>query len=305
MRRTRPAPPAVVFALLLSLIPPPPVAHAVAPSDSAPSALDRLRSAYEARDASAYAAVFTPDFRFHFGDAEGRAAHPGGWGREEEALSARHLFEGFVDRTGVPRPAARAIALDLGHLVAGPDPEFPCDPDHHVLVDAANVTLTIDFGGGRTVARGHHAFWLARADSGDTLEWRVRRWVEEPEEALLVVQPEPPACVDSQAVALSPVPLVTDEPVRLWTVAPNPSRRGTTATLSFDVPREGDLVEAALYDIAGRRVAVLAEGPSAAGRRTLAWDGRNVQGEATGAGIYFLRVRVGEVVRRDRVVRIP
>jgi hypothetical protein len=291
MRFTRPAPPAVVAVLFSLILPPSPVRAIEQPAPL--GALERLRLAYEAKDADAYAAVFTPAFRFHFGDAENRAAHPDGWGIEDEVASARHLFA-----------AASRITLDLGPLALGPDPEFPCDPEHHVLVDAVSVRLTIDAAYGPMVARGHHAFWLARADSGDTLEWRIRRWVEEPAAELLVVQPCAEPDSDSIATAALALAADPDAPV-LWSVAPNPSRRGTTATLAFDVPREGDLVEAMLYDIAGRRVAVLAEGPSAAGRRTLAWDGRNARGETTGAGIYFLRVRVGALVRRDRVVRIP
>jgi hypothetical protein len=312
MRRTRPAPPAVVLITLLVLFAPF-SSHASAPvierlrsasraSQGPESALERLRAGYEAKDAAAYEAAFTPGFRFHFGDAEGRSAHPEGWGREDEVASARHLFEGFVDRQGIPRPAARALALDWGHVVTGPDPEYPCDPEHHALVDAADVALTIDFAEGAVVARGHHAFWVERQDQGD---WLVRRWVEEPDESLLVVRCEALAAADTDSVATSGVALATNGAVPLWTLAPNPSRRGTTATLSFEVPRDGDMVEAALYDIAGRRVGLLARGPSEAGVRTIAWDGRNDRGEATGSGIWFLRVRVGTLVRNERVVRIP
>jgi hypothetical protein len=317
MRSSRPASPAVTLLTSLLLVLPQDSAFALEPpgapetpseSDGPHALFDRLRAAYQERDADAYAALLADDFRFEFGDDENRAKYPDGFDRDDEVATARHLFEGFVDASGQPRPRARKVALEFGGLAIGFDPEFPCDPAHHLLADVPQVRLAIEFvDGTRMVAPGHHAFWLVRADSagGDTLGWRIRRWVEEPAESLLVVPECPVACADSDSVSgtLGVVASAGDLP--LWSVVPNPSRRGETATLAFDVPREGEVVEAALYDIAGRRVAVLAEGPSSAGRRTLTWDGRDAQGEATRPGVYFLRVRVGDLVRRDRLVRIP
>lgn len=317
MRSSRPASPAVTLLTSLLLVLPPSPARALEPlparatpaeSDGPHALFDRLRAAYQERDAEAYQAMLADDFRFDFGDDEDRAKYPDGFDREDEVATARHLFEGFVDASGQPRPRARKIALELGGLALGPDPAFPCDPAHHLLADVPRVRLAIEFvDGTRMLASGHHAFWLVRADSagGDTLGWRIRRWVEEPAESLLVVPQCPVACADSDSVSRTLGAVATAGDLPLWSVAPNPSRRGETATLAFDVPREGDVVEAALYDIAGRRVAVLAQGPSPAGRRTLTRDGRDAQGETTRPGVYFLRGRVGDVVRRDRLVRIP
>lgn len=317
MRSLRPASPAVTLLTALLLVLPPTPARALeslpvseVPSESsAPRALfDRLRAAYQQRDADAYQALLADDFRFEFGDDENRVKYPDGFDRDDEVATARHLFEGFVDASGQPRPRARKIVLDFGGLALGPDPEFPCDPAHHLLADVPQVRLAIEFvDETRMLASGHHAFWLVRADSagGDTLAWRIRRWVEEPAESLLVVPQCPVACADSDSVSRTLGAVASAGDLPCWSVVPNPSRRGETATLAFDVPREGDLVEAALYDVAGRCVAVLAEGPSSAGRRTLTWNGRDAQGETTRPGVYFLRVRVGNVVRRDRLVRIP
>jgi len=258
---------------------------------------------YQARDVNACGAMFTADFRFHFGDPEGQAAYPQGWGREDELRYEHHLFEGFVNARGQALPAARGIALAFGPLDIRSDPEHPADPEHYALVDARHVDLAIDFGeSGRTIAVGHHAFWLVRSDdaAGEAGRWAIRRWVEEPAEVLLAV-----ATADSDTTA-GAVALAGDiHSPRLWTIAPNPSRRGESASLAFEVAREGDVVDAELYDVAGRRVTVLAHGPSGAGLRTLVWDGRDERGALAGSGVYFARVRVGEVVRRARIVRIP
>jgi hypothetical protein len=64
----------------------------------------------------------------------------------------------------------------------------------------------------------------------------------------------------------------------------NPSVR-----ISFANPARG-LVRAVLYDIAGRRVAVVASRTMDAGEQVLEWDGRDGAGMEAASGVYFLRV---------------
>jgi hypothetical protein len=264
---------------------------------------------YQARDVDACGSMFTADFRFHFGDPEGQAAYPQGWGRADELQYEHHLFEGFVNARGQALPAAREISLAFGPLEIRRDPEHPGDREHYALVDARQVVLAIDFGdAGRIVAAGHHAFWLVRSQdgAGEAGRWVIRRWVEEPAEVLLADAAgasDSTGGSDSTAGAVAAAGEI--HPARLWTIAPNPSRRGESARLAFEVARDGDLVEAGLYDIAGRRVAVLAHGPAIAGPHSMAWDGRDERGALVNSGVYFARVRVGDVVRRSRIVRIP
>jgi hypothetical protein len=275
-------------------------AEARADEDGPRIVLQSLTLAYEARNVEAYAALLSEDFRFHFGDEEQRASYPDGWGRADELASATHLF--ISDPARPDRPCARRIRLSIGATTILPDPEFPCDRAHHALIDAPQVVLEIELvNGQRLSAGGHHAF---RAVQGDDGAWRIRRWDEEPADSLLAAA----ACADTAvAVAVgadSPGPkeVATN---RLWSIAPNPSRLGGNATLTFAVEQDGDAAYAALYDVAGRRVRVLAHGPSAAGIRTLSWDGRDTHGTLTPAGVYFLHLRAGERTWRERVVRVP
>ena len=46
----------------------------------------------------------------------------------------------------------------------------------------------------------------------------------------------------------------------------------------------------AVYDLAGRRVATLAQGQYDAGEHLVRWDG-NGRGGPVGAGVYFIRVQ--------------
>ena len=82
--------------------------------------------------------------------------------------------------------------------------------------------------------------------------------------------------------------------------APNPSR-GVTR-LSFEIATEGR-VRAMVYDVGGRRVAMLADGPMAAGRHDLVWDGRGESGAAR-PGLYFCRIEANGHEASRKLLRV-
>ena len=63
-------------------------------------------------------------------------------------------------------------------------------------------------------------------------------------------------------------------------------------TAEFSLPRD-DAGTLALYDLAGRRLRTLLEGPLSAGPHTVAWDGFAESGSRPGAGVFFLRLETG------------
>jgi flagellar hook assembly protein FlgD len=69
---------------------------------------------------------------------------------------------------------------------------------------------------------------------------------------------------------------------------PNPLRSGTE--IAYDVPVDGARVRLTVFDVAGRRVRILADGPQTAGSRSAAWDGRDDRGNAVGSGVYYCRL---------------
>jgi hypothetical protein len=75
--------------------------------------------------------------------------------------------------------------------------------------------------------------------------------------------------------------------------APRPNPASGRTVLRLELPRE-ELVEARVFDVAGRSVATLARGALAAGGHELAWSGRDEGGFPVAAGIYFVRVVAGE-----------
>ncbi len=72
--------------------------------------------------------------------------------------------------------------------------------------------------------------------------------------------------------------------------APNPCNPRTL--VSFTAPQAGRLV-LQLYDIRGRLVRTLADGPVAAGPNAVPWDGTDDRGAAVASGVYFAQARFG------------
>ncbi len=69
-------------------------------------------------------------------------------------------------------------------------------------------------------------------------------------------------------------------------VAPNPCVDG--ASISFSLPSVG-VARVHVYDVAGRRVATLADGVHPGGAHTLSWDTRDDLGRRVASGVYMIR----------------
>lgn len=94
----------------------------------------------------------------------------------------------------------------------------------------------------------------------------------------------------------------TDFPLELRLPQPNPSRGLSVVSWSIPRAQEGVRFELALFDIAGRRAATLAEGIARAGRFDREVSFSSDQGMAQRSGVYFVRLRVGSQVLRRTVV---
>lgn len=96
------------------------------------------------------------------------------------------------------------------------------------------------------------------------------------------------AYAPAQAVAVAPP--AAPAGFRLDPAYPNPF--ATAVTLPFSVDAPGP-VRLDVYDLRGRRVAVLLDRSLAPGPHTVAWDGRRADGRRAAAGAYVYRLRVG------------
>jgi endonuclease/exonuclease/phosphatase family metal-dependent hydrolase len=89
--------------------------------------------------------------------------------------------------------------------------------------------------------------------------------------------------------------------VALSRATPNPFLDETAVRLSLP---SSTTVIVEVYDVAGRRVATLADGPLPAGENRLSWDGRDERGRDVASGIYFCRAQVGSWTGSTKIIRL-
>lgn len=99
-----------------------------------------------------------------------------------------------------------------------------------------------------------------------------------------LVRPEP-----GSAVAVEADSRVTKRAIEL-DAQPNPFNPRTR--VSFVLDRDGPGI-LRVYDVKGRAIRTLFDGPMTKGLHEYDWDGRNNRGGAVGTGVYFARLEVG------------
>jgi hypothetical protein len=111
--------------------------------------------------------------------------------------------------------------------------------------------------------------------------------------------PSNQAAVGATATGVGDTPQLSTLQVR----ANYPNPFGTSTELRVGLPRDAE-VSVEVYDVAGRRVALVPAGSRAAGWSTVAFDGRDTSGALLPSGVYFYRVRAGaETVTRKMVIQ--
>jgi len=101
----------------------------------------------------------------------------------------------------------------------------------------------------------------------------------------------PPTSVDPEPLGARPL-----------AAFPNPSRG--EVELSFGLASAGT-ARLEIFDLSGRRVRILLDGPAPAGRQHLRWDGAGEGGAPVEAGVYFARLtRAGGPAITTRVLRL-
>jgi len=84
---------------------------------------------------------------------------------------------------------------------------------------------------------------------------------------------------------------------RLFQNYPNPFNPSTTIT--YEIPRE-EHVAINVYNVNGQLVRVLVDAIKSGGRHRVEWDGKNTSGQSVTSGVYFYRLRAGDVVKHRK-----
>lgn len=85
-------------------------------------------------------------------------------------------------------------------------------------------------------------------------------------------------------------------------LSPNPSRL-ETVSIRFRLESGGE-GRLDLFDVQGRRIRRLFDGPLPAGETILAWDGRDERGRPVPAGIYSYRLSAASWRATGRLIRL-
>ncbi|MEQ1831905.1 MAG: hypothetical protein ABL977_02535 [Candidatus Eisenbacteria bacterium] len=84
----------------------------------------------------------------------------------------------------------------------------------------------------------------------------------------------------------------------------NPTVGQTTFAIGIPQTRVGERLELAVFDLAGRKVKVLYDGPARAGRVVQAWDRTNASGGRVHPGAYFVNFRLGAESRVRKLILV-
>jgi hypothetical protein len=102
----------------------------------------------------------------------------------------------------------------------------------------------------------------------------------------------PPTGIDEPASA----PVVASRLTGSW---PNPFNPSTT--VHFEIAKSGSAT-LRVYDVQGRLVRTLVDGPVTAGRHEIRWDGRSNAGRSMPSGVYLLEMAAGGYHGRHKMI---
>jgi flagellar hook assembly protein FlgD len=83
---------------------------------------------------------------------------------------------------------------------------------------------------------------------------------------------------------------------------PNPFNPQTKIEFAIDQSAANQPVRLEVFNILGERVTTLLDEPMSAGLHTVTWHGRDESGHEVASGVYFYRLRVGEMTETKKMV---
>jgi flagellar hook assembly protein FlgD len=104
---------------------------------------------------------------------------------------------------------------------------------------------------------------------------------------------------DPATIAAASEPASVGNELELYRPSPNPFER--TTRFAYAITAGTEQVDIGVFDLAGRRIRSLAQGPRSVGRYEVAWDGRTDSGSRVRNGVYFLRASMGTELRVARI----
>lgn len=261
------------------------------------TAMQSLKRAYETRDESVLAGLYTSNYEYYSTAVSGGAMKY--FGRDDELNSAHGLFHGVVKDGKTVMPAADTIGVSMSGLSESDDPEHPDSLAFYRLVTCTDFGLKMKLPGNLNTLTWNsmHVFHLVRGDAAvlaegqaaDPKRWYIRRWYDDVNLLNSSLAEHQGDCTPASASDAAAADL------RL-AIQPLGNPACPTIDLMCVLPRTGPAT-IEVIDIAGRRV----------NRQTvdIAKPGPQVLQAGAGAsikpGAYFVRVSQGNVFATQKV----
>lgn len=138
--------------------------------------------------------------------------------------------------------------------------------------------------------------WNDDAVWGEGVEPYLGPWYE------LIYPPQHPYMGESIDLAFrirsdvdTRVPGDDDVPMRFGLDQNVPNPFNPTTTIRFRIPGEGAHAAIEIFDVAGRHVRTLVDGRVSGGENFAVWNGTDAEGREVSTGVYFYRLRAGEM----------
>ena len=109
--------------------------------------------------------------------------------------------------------------------------------------------------------------------------------------------------VGEQMTAVQTAPIARPAQYQLGDSYPNPFN--PAVVIPLDLATDQKQVALVIYDVLGRRVRQVWQGPLRAGSHRFVWDGRDEAGKAVAAGVYIYQVEVDGRVEAKKTTKLP
>ena len=100
-------------------------------------------------------------------------------------------------------------------------------------------------------------------------------------------------------------PAAVGRPAQHWLGDSYPNPFNPAVVLPLDLAKDAVAVSLAVYDVLGRRVRQVWDGPLGAGRHRFTWDGRDEVGKDVAAGVYIYKVEIDGQVEAKKTTKLP
>ena len=164
-----------------------------------------------------------------------------------------------------------------------------------VALSSVPVGIAVDIAGDKlywTESQGR----IRRANLNGTNIENVVTGLIGPRNLVLAVEAEQPTAVMTSAAG-------RPAQHRLGHAYPNPFN--PSVVIPLDLATDAARVSLRVYDVLGRRVRQLWQGPLGAGAHRFTWDGRDEVGKGVAAGVYIYKVEVDGQIEAKKTTRLP